>query len=468
MSKPVLKDRVVTRFAPSPTGLLHLGNVRTALLNWLYARKHHGRFLLRFEDTDQSRSQTDFVHAIEEDLGWLGVVWDGDIRFQSTHSDQHQAALKKLADKGLAYRCFCTEAQISLERKLAASRGLPPRYTGRCRDLPQEEALKRSESEAFVWRLAVRAKAGEVAVNDLLRGTVHFSCADLDDPVVVRSDGSFTFLLPNAVDDALDGISHVLRGDDHLTNTAYQVWLLEALGHAPPAYLHHGLLLNRSGAKLSKRAGSHDVKSLREQGLLPAALVQAMVRLGHPNMPDGILDPDDLVKHFEAERLSTSSVKWTDDEMWRWHARTLHQMPVDQLASLIAPMFPGAEPARIDGFASLVQGNLHKVEDAAGFGRLLNRRDSMSADTLEVLQEAGGDFIASALAAWRKTESGNWQDWTALLKKESGRSGKALFLPLRVALTGTPHGPEMARVVAFLGREGVSQRLEDARERIKA
>ena len=467
MNKVVSKDRVVTRFAPSPTGLLHLGNVRTALLNWLYARKHHGRFLLRFEDTDQSRSQTDFIHAIKEDLSWLELDWDGDVHFQSAYSDKHLVALNTLADQGLAYRCFCTEAQISLDRKLAASKGLPPRYVGRCRGLSKEEADKRSEGEAFVWRLAVHAEAGEVAVNDLLRGTVHFSCVDLDDSVVVRSDGSFTFLLPNAVDDALDGITHVLRGDDHLTNTAYQVWLFEALGYTPPAYLHHGLLLNKSGAKLSKRAGSHDVKSLREEGLLPSALVQVMVRLGHPNMPDGILDSDDLVKHFEAERLSTSSVKWADDEMWRWHARALHQMPAGQLASLIAPMFPGVDPVRTDGFASLVQDNLHRVEDATGFGRLLNQHDPMPMDVLAALQEAGDDFLAVALAAWKQTESGDWQGWTALLKKESGKSGKALFLPLRVALTGTPHGPEMARVVAFLGREGVNLRLEDARERIK-
>ena len=467
MTEPSSKAGVVTRFAPSPTGLLHLGNVRTALLNWLYARKHGGHFLLRFEDTDQSRSEIDFVHAIEKDLGWLGIDWDGEPHFQSAHSDQHQAALEKLAEKGMAYRCFCTETQISLDRKLAASKGLPPRYAGRCRDLSQEEADRRAESEAFVWRLAVHAEGGAVAVNDLLRGTVHFACADLDDPVVVRSDGSFTFLLPNAVDDELDGITHVLRGDDHLTNTAYQVWLLDALGHAPPAYLHHGLLLNKSGAKLSKRAGSHDVKSLREQRLLPSALVQTMMRLGHPNMPDGILKSDKLSEHFEAERLSTSSVKWADEEMWRWHARALHQMPVAQLASLIAPMFPGVKPVQMDGFASLVQDNLNRVEDAAGFGRLLDMHTAMSKEAEAAMREAGADFFDKAVEAWKQIESDNWKEWTARLKEESGKSGKSLFLPLRVVLTGAMHGPEMVHVVAFLGWEGVSLRLENALEKIR-
>ncbi len=458
---------VTTRFAPSPTGLLHLGNVRTALLNWLYARKHHGRFLLRFEDTDTSRSQTGFIHAIEEDLDWLGLNRDGETRFQSAHSDQHRTALEKLADKGLAYRCFCTEAQISMDHKLAASRRQPPRYAGRCRKLSQVEAARRAESEPFVWRLAVRAETGEIAVNDLLRGMVHFSRADMDDPVAVRSDGSFTFLLPNAIDDVLDGITHVLRGDDHLTNTACQAWLLKALGHEPPAYLHHGLLLDTSGAKLSKRSGGHDVKNLREQGLLPAALVQTMVRLGHPNLPGGILDTADLARHFEAGRLSTSSVKWVDDEMWRWHARVLHMLPADELAGLIAPIFPGVGAARMDGFASLVKDNLHRVEDAAGFGRLLHCHSLPDTDAEAIIQDAGIDFFGKALTAWRQTESDSWQEWMAMLKETSGCRGRSLFLPLRVVLTGAMHGPEMARVVAFLGRDGVKQRLEDALEQIR-
>jgi len=458
---------VTTRFAPSPTGLLHLGNVRTALLNWLYARKYHGRFLLRFEDTDTSRSQTDFIHAIEEDLDWLGLDRDGETRFQSAHSDQHRTGLERLADKGLAYRCFCTEAQISMDHKLAASRRQPPRYAGRCRKLSQEEAARRAESESFVWRLAVRAETGEITVNDLLRGIVRFPRTDMDDPVAVRSDGSFTFLLPNAIDDVTDGITHVLRGDDHLTNTACQVWLLKALDHAPPAYLHHGLLLNTSGAKLSKRSGSHDVKSLREQGLFPAALVQTMVRLGHPNLPGGILDTAELVKHFKAGSLSTSSVKWVDDDMWRWHARVLHMLPDDELAGLIAPMFPAAGAARMEGFASLVQGNLHRVEDAAEFCRLLDCHGLLQADAKTVIQAAGVDFFSKALTAWQQTESGGWQEWMAMLKETSGCRGRSLFLPLRVALTGAMHGPEMARVVAFLGRDGVKQRLEDVLERIR-
>ncbi len=452
---------VVTRFAPSPTGLLHLGNVRTALLNWLYARKHDGRFLLRFEDTDRVRSSTDFADAIVEDLTWLGLTWDGTPSFQFDHSERYRAALDELAEQGLTYRCFCTAERLSLDRRLFASHGLPPRYAGHCRELSPSEAACRSKSEPFVWRLAASG-SGEVSIRDVLRGSVRFSRADLDDPVIVRSDGSFTFLLPNAVDDALDGITHVLRGDDHLTNTAYQAWLLEALGHAPPVYLHHGLLLNEDGAKLSKRTGSHDVRSLRAAGLLPAALVQAMTRLGHPNIPDTALDLDALVAHFEPERLSTSAVRWTDDDMWRWHARLLHQMPAHCLTGLIAPLFPTVEASRLEAFARLVQSNLRRVEDAKAYARLLDAHAGLSAESEAVLRQAGADFFAKALETWQQTADAGWAGWTGRLKEESGCSGRALFLPLRAALTGAVHGPEMARVIAFLGRQGVQARLEDA------
>ncbi|MFQ5519652.1 MAG: glutamate--tRNA ligase, partial [Mariprofundus sp.] len=315
---------IVTRFAPSPTGMLHLGNVRTALLNWLYARKHGGRFLLRFEDTDRERSEAEYIRAIETDLKWLGLDWDGDVLFQSAHAEKHQNALQSLASKGHAYRCFCSENQLNLDRKLATSRGLPPRYSGHCRKLSVDKSSERAARESFVWRLAVHQSEGEVVVRDQLRSDVHFACSDLDDPVVVRSDGSFTFLLPNAIDDALDGITHTMRGDDHLTNSAYQVWLLERLGYAAPVYFHHGLLLGEDGAKLSKRTGSHSVKELREAGLFSEALIQSMARLGHPNIPEDAHTASELVEYFDAEHVSTSSVRWSDEAMWRWHIRLLH------------------------------------------------------------------------------------------------------------------------------------------------
>ncbi len=454
---------IVTRFAPSPTGRLHLGNVRTALLNWLYARKHGGRFLLRFEDTDQDRSGQQYMDAIRDDLGWLGLDWDGDTLFQSQHAARHAEALTKLAGMGLAYRCFCSETQLNLDRKLAASRGLPPRYAGHCRHVSVHESKHRAATEAFVWRLHVHDAEGCVTVGDALRGDVSFALCDLDDPVVVRSDGSFTFLLPNAVDDALDGITHTLRGDDHLTNSAYQVWLLQRLGYKPPVYLHHGLLLGADGAKLSKRSGSHSVAELRRDGLLPGALVQAMARLGHPNMPEDEHTIAALVRHFDAERVSTASVHWSDEDMWRWHTRLLHELDTRVLMPMIQPHVPVVSSERLAAFAALIEKNLRQASDAALYRRLLDVDAPLDNDALALVKEADPGFYQVALNAWHTLSGADWKCWVNLVKEGSGCKGRDLFMPLRVALSGALHGPEMSGVVAFLGSDGVVSRLEDAR-----
>ncbi len=455
-------SQVVTRFAPSPTGLLHLGNVRTALLNWLYARKHGGRFLLRFEDTDQDRSQQVFVAAIEADLRWLGLDWDGDALFQSQHADHHREALEQLAGQGLAYRCFCSETQLNLDRKLATSRGLPPRYSQRCRALNAEESCQRAESESFVWRLAAHADDGDVIVHDALRGDVSFALRDLDDPVVVRSDASFTFLLPNAVDDALDGISHALRGDDHLSNSAYQVWMLEKLGHTPPIYLHHGLLLGQDGAKLSKRTGSHSVAELRDEGLLASALLQAMSRLGHPNIPEEAHRIELLLEHFAAESISTSSVRWSDDEMWRWHGRLLHELDSAVLVDMIRPYLGSVTHDDLTAFASLIGKNIERANEASHYLRLLDTQAAWDDDALQIVQTAGADFYQQALSSWNSLDAADWKSWMNLVKESTGCKGKALFMPLRVALSGAMHGPDMSSIVNFLGKQGVMIRIEDA------
>jgi glutamyl-tRNA synthetase len=455
---------IVTRFAPSPTGQLHLGNVRTALLNWAFARSQQGRFLLRFEDTDAGRSTQDFIASIKDDLVWLGLDWDGEPRLQSAHAAEHRQALETLAARQHAYRCFCSESQLALDRKLAASRGLPPRYAGRCRQLPPAEAERRAAAgEAHVWRLAAHAGKGGVAVHDRIRGDITFERRDMDDPVLVRSDGSFTFLLPNALDDALDGVTHVLRGDDHLSNTAYQVWLLSCLGRDAPVYLHHGLLLGADGAKLSKRTGSTSVAELRQAGLLPGALVQAMIRIGHPNLPEQAEGLSDLLPHLQMDHLSASAVRWSDDELWRWHARMLHGLGHRQLADLLRPLFPDVPADRLDGFAALVQPNLQRVEDARDFARLLAGEASLSGEAEQAVGDAGSEFFDQALAAWTDLSQPDWPAWIEALKQRSDRKGKALFMPLRAALTGATHGPEMSGIVAFLGHEGVIARLKDAR-----
>ncbi len=452
-------SNVVTRFAPSPTGLMHLGNVRTAMLNWMFAKKMGGKFLLRFEDTDQSRSEQQYIDALKQDMLWLGLQWDEEPLFQSAHAAQHRSALDKLAEDNLAYPCFCSESTLNLDRKLSTSRGLPPRYSGRCRHLSAAERQSRMEKETHTWRLAVHADEGEVVVPDLLRNNVHFLRKDLDDPVVVRSDGTFTFLLPNAIDDAVDGITHVLRGDDHLTNSAYQVWMLESLGHTAPVCLHHGLLLGSDGAKLSKRTGSHSVAELREEGLFPQALQQAMIRLGHPNIPDDAMTIEQLTANTDIEHLSTSSVRWSNDEMWRWHTKFLHALPAETLAPEIGKVFEAAgetvDAPQAMALAEMVAGNLNKIEDVLDFKRLLSLTEPLSEQALDNLRASERSFFEQALATWKALEQPDWQLWTAALKEVSGQKGKGLFVPLRFALIGQPHGPEMSRVVTFLGSEEV-------------
>jgi len=459
-------SKVVTRFAPSPTGLMHLGNVRTALLNWMFAKKMGGKFLLRFEDTDQSRSEQQYIDALKEDMLWLGLQWDEAPLFQSKHAEQHQQALEKLAEDNLAYPCFCSESQLSLDRKLATSRGLPPRYNGRCRQLSSEDKqTKLDAGEAHTWRLAVHHELGEVTVPDMLRNNVVFLRKDLDDPVVVRSDATFTFLLPNAIDDAVDGITHVLRGDDHLTNSAYQVWMLESLGYTAPVCLHHGLLLGEDGAKLSKRTGSHSVADLRASGLFPEALQQAMVRLGHPNIPEDALKIEALIEHTDITHLSTSSVRWSNETMWRWHSKFLHEKPASELALLLVPILQEKhvtlDEAQLLMLAEMMAGNLNRVEDILQFIRLFNDKEALTDDDTAILQEVGESFFEFALETSESTDCTDWKAWTAALKEISGQKGKGLFLPLRIALTGQAHGPEMSKVVVFLGKTGVQKHLKN-------
>ncbi len=456
-------SKIKTRFAPSPTGLLHLGNVRTALLNWLFARKYGGDFVLRFEDTDADRSQAEYIEAIRRDMDWLGLNRDGTELFQSQRTDQHRQALAQLSEAGQAYRCFCSEHQLALDRKLAASRGLPPRYVGRCRNLDAGETRTRSANEPFIWRLAIHDNEGNVTVRDTLRGDVVFAQRDLDDPVVARSDGTFTFLLPNAVDDALDKITHVLRGDDHLTNSAYQVWLLAELGYTPPVYLHHGLLLGSDGAKLSKRSGSHSVAELRDAGLLPQALLQTMTRVGHPNMPEDA-DINTLLAHFEPNQLSASAVRWQNDELWRWQTRLLHGLPVQALLLHLNPILPEANA----DFAGLVQGNLQKFDDALHYRRLLDVHAPLDADALLVGQQAGENFYTAAVSTWQTHGAAGWKIWADALKAATGAKGRDLFMPLRVALSGATHGPEMSHIVEYLGDSGVLSRLQDMTARVRA
>ena len=461
MSSSSSASEVRTRFAPSPTGRLHAGGARIALLNFLLARAAGGAFLLRWEDTDARRADARFEAAIRRDLAWLGISWDAETR-QSEARAHHERALHALAARGLAYRCFCPEEALARERARARAAGRPPRYSGCCRGLAPEEAARRARGAPCVWRLAARAETGEIVVRDLLRGEVRFARRDLDDPVLVRADGGFTFLLPNAVDDAREGVTHVVRGDDHLTNAAYQVLMLEALGLPVPRHAHVGLLVDAKGRKLSKRSGDADIGALREAGWEPEAVAVLLARLGHPNLPDDALDLDALARAFRPERLSTAPARWDPAQLAALNVRVLRALPPEALAARIRPWLPPAARARARAIADLVRENLARAADVRKYPRIWDETAPASEDARGVLCE--NPWVFEHLP-----ENGeDFQAYRKRLERATGRRGRALMPALRAAMLGRTDGPPLAALFAFWGAEGARARMIASKKELAA
>jgi len=457
-----MTDKVRTRFAPSPTGALHLGGARTALLNALWARKHGGVFLLRFEDTDAARSRLEFARAIEEDLAWLGIAPDR-VSFQSRRHAQHEAALASLAEQGLAYRCFCSPEQLERDRALARAAGRPPRYAGRCRRLAPSEAEARAQAgESFVWRLAAHAEEGEVRWQEMDGAELAIPRSALDDPILVRSSGSFTFLLPNAIDDAEDGISHVIRGEDQRTNTAYQLLILQALKKQAPVYQHISLIVDAAGRKLSKREADFAIAELRRQGWEPEAVVQWLVRLGMPNLDPEALSLEALAEAFSAERLSRAPVRVQQEALAHWNERVLQAMDDDARAKRLALWLPERAQPQAKALARLLKENLTRLSEVRSYARLWDAHAPIDEEAKAVLK--GAPWLADA--AEKLAALGAIDRWLAALKQE-GRKGKALFLPLRAAVLGRLDGPPLMEVLRFLGAQGVHARILDALEQAR-
>ncbi len=438
-----------------------MGGARIALLNFLLARAEGGAFLLRWEDTDPRRSRPEYEAAIRRDLAWLGISWDEETR-QSAARARHEEALRKLAAKGLAYRCFCTEEELARARARMKAQGRAPRYSGRCRRLAPEEAARRAAHEPFVWRLAARSKEGEIVVEDLLRGAVRFARRDLDDPVLVRTDGSFTFLLPNAVDDAHEGITHAIRGDDHLTNAAYQTLILQALDMPAPRYAHVGLLVDEQGRKLSKRTGDVRLEDLRRAGWEPEAVALLLVRLGHPNLPEDALDLDAAARAFDPARLSTAPARWDPAQLAPLNARVLHALSLPELARRIRAWLPSEAQPQAEAIAEILRENLQKAEDVQKYARIWNETASITPDAREVLCE--NTWIFEHLPE----ENEDFDTYKKRLQQAVGKRGRALLLPLRAALLGRLDGPPLAVLFAFWGAKGARARMLAAQKELAA
>ena len=460
---------VKTRFAPSPTGYLHLGNVRTALFNTFLARRRGGQFLLRIEDTDRERSRPEYVAALLEDLHWLGLDWQegpevGGAR--GPYAQSERAAIyadyyQRLETTGQAYPCFCTPAELALSRKAQLSAGRPPRYAGTCARLSEAERCARLE-RGLQPTLRFRVPAGRtVEFTDRVRGLQRFASDDIGDFVIRRADGTPQFFFANAVDDALMGITHVLRGEDHLANTPRQLLLLEALELPAPEYGHLALIIGADGGPLSKREGDLSLRELRAAGYLPEALLNYLARLGHVYDRDEWLEPAELAAGFALEHLGRASARYDAAQLLHWQSEAVRRMDPDRLWLWMGTTVPQyVAPDSRDDFIATVRPNIRFPADAAFWAeRLFNADLTLSAESRAVIVAAGSAFFTHALAAYAQ-HGAAYPRLVEDLKRRTGLKGKHLFMPLRAALTGETHGPELARVIDLMAPDCVRRRLK--------
>ncbi|MEJ2060265.1 MAG: glutamate--tRNA ligase [Gammaproteobacteria bacterium] len=464
-----------SRFAPSPTGYLHLGNVRTALFNALLARGREGAFLLRIEDTDRERSSELFVQALQDDLRWLGLDWQegpeaeggaGPYR-QSEREGIYNDYYRELESRGLAYPCFCSPQELKLSRKAQLAAGQPPRYPGTCARLSKAEVEVRL-ARGLQPTLRFRVPAGEtVSFTDLVRGPQRFRTDDIGDFVIRRSDGGAAFFFCNAVDDALMGVTHVLRGEDHLTNTPRQLLVLQALGLPAPEYGHIALVLGEDGAPLSKRNGSLSVAELRALGYLPEAILNHLARLGHTYTEDGFLPLQKLAEAFATDRLGRAPARHDPMQLAHWQKLAVAQLDVGELMHWLSghglgEWVPAAQQAL---FVEAVRDNISLPEEAVAWARAVFGDTPVYSEPADfAVREAGESFFAQGLDALASA-GGDFAGFARAIAQATGHKGKVLYMPLRAALTGETHGPEMARLFPLIGAERARTRLEAARER---
>lgn len=440
---------VVTRFAPSPTGRLHVGNLRTALHNWAWARKAGGRFVLRIDDTDRERSDEAFVEAIRSDLAWLGLDWDEEHR-QSERFARYDAALERLAAAGRAYPAYETAQELELKRKVLLGRGLPPVYDRAALALSgAERARLEAEGRRPHWRFRL-SHDGRIDWDDLIRGHQHLDPSLLSDPVIRRADGSWLYMLPSVVDDIDFAISHVVRGEDHVTNTGLQIQMFEALGARAPAFAHEALLVGSEG-KLAKRLGSLGIEAMRDAGIEPLALAAKLARIGTSLAVEPVASLEPLVESFDFASFGRAPARFDLDELAALNARTVHLLPYEAVRQRL-PTGMG----EVDWLA--IRPNLRTVAEAADWWQILHGHVDHAAS------EEDRAFLAAAAAAADAVDWGDspWPQLAQQLKRTTGRTGKALFRPLRLALTGRESGPEMAALLPLIGRDEAVARLRAA------
>lgn len=441
---------VKLRFAPSPTGMMHVGNARTALITWLMARALGGSFLLRIDDTDRERSKDEYEHAIEDGLKWLGMDWDDKAR-QRDRMDIYQTKIDMLKANGRLYACYETAEELSLKRKSQLSRGLPPIYDRESLKLSTEQ-IKAYEAQSRQAHWRFKLNHTPIEWDDLVRGNVKFSGADLSDPVLIREDGSPLYHLCSVIDDIDYGITHIVRGEDHVSNTASHIQMFEAMGAKPPIFAHLPLLSDKEGGKLSKRIGSLSLKDLRDdEGLEAMAVVSLMARLGSSDPIEPFADIAPVIKNFSITKFSRGTPKFDSEELFRLNAKILHEASYATIKLRLSEIDLGEMD---EEFWNIVRPNLERLRDAKEWWSVA--RDPIT----PIIEDAA--FIETALsllppAPW---DANTWMTWANAVKDKTGCKGKQLFMPLRQALTGMEHGPELAQLLLLIGEEKVRERLQ--------
>ena len=443
----------VVRFAPSPTGRIHIGNARTALLNWLFARQRGGTFILRFDDTDFARSRTEYADAIEADLEWLGIRPE-QVRRQSERMGTYDEAAETLKKLGRLYPAYETADELDRRRKRQQARGLPPIYDRAALRLTADErAQLEASGRRPHWRF--RLEPTTVRWEDLVRGDSHIDCASLSDPVLRREDGTYLYTLPSVVDDIDFGVTHVIRGEDHVTNTAVQIQIFEALAGQAPTFGHHNLLTDASGGGLSKRSGALSISALRTRGIESLAVAALAVLVGSAEAVRPVASLDELASLIDLAQLSRGAARFDEAELEALSARTLHRLRYAAVADRLAGL--GVAGPNAEALWLAIRGNLSRLEDAAIWGRVTE------GEVTPIVEDPDYLKLAGSYAPEGPWDQSTWGAWTSRLKDATGRKGRALFHPLRLALTGQEAGPELALLLPLIGRAKAMARLSAQR-----